>query len=618
MATSDPTVDPSYRYSINEFTGDGTQTEWEINFAGGFISRDHVKAYITDAAGTSVVVSITWVSDTTITQAVPAGSVLTVRRATPKEAPLADFTDGSVVSEANLDTNANQAVFIAAEASDAGQEAVSIATRALLLPPGESADVPSVVGETDKYLGTDEDGELGWRSLPEAFMGPKGDTGLTGPTGSFVSASDATVNHAFTFTKLPQIHNAAGEATPINARSPNDGITVGPINLIHDGVVGDIFHLSTGGNTGPSRVVTDLVTTNGSPIVTSATANFTAGIAGVATDSGKTVTGTGIPAGASILTINSATQVTLTDNATATATGVTATLGSGPAVNTALIAMGVDNGGQGLAIRNKSTGIGLNIQQLSTVSAATSYAMIVSQSSAVAPAALFYQLSTKPSMRFIASPGRPANTPHIEVYTHDVSNNLAGSIYADSGIIDWNRPIYTRATTSGGEGTVKASSETPASASEASLLGSTAGRTGLFNYKFSGSAGLFYASGLLVSSDRVKLQVGTAAAAKGSETLSTVIEAQLGASPKLSFFGVTPVVRPTAYTQTYATADKTLGAYTPNSQSVAFTGAADSEAKLVDLNALRTAYENLRVFTEDLAQQHNSMLNDLRALGLIQ
>ena len=71
------------------------------------------------------------------------------------------------------------------------------------------------------------------------------------------------------------------------------------------------------------------------------------------------------------------------------------------------------------------------------------------------------------------------------------------------------------------------------------------------------------------------------------------------------------------YVNTYSTADKTLGAYTADVENVAYTGAADSEAKLADLNALRVAYENLRAFTEDLAQQHNALIADLKRLGLI-
>lgn len=86
----------------------------------------------------------------------------------------------------------------------------------------------------------------------------------------------------------------------------------------------------------------------------------------------------------------------------------------------------------------------------------------------------------------------------------------------------------------------------------------------------------------------------------------------------VGFYGVAPTTRPAAITQTYATADRTLGAYTPDNESAAYTGAADGEAKLVDINALRVAYENLRAFAEDLAQLVNILVDDLRLLGLEQ
>ena len=72
-----------------------------------------------------------------------------------------------------------------------------------------------------------------------------------------------------------------------------------------------------------------------------------------------------------------------------------------------------------------------------------------------------------------------------------------------------------------------------------------------------------------------------------------------------------------AYTQTYATADKTLSAYTADVESGAYTGATDGEAKLVDLNALRVAYENLRAFVEDLAGVVNAHTDDLQAYGMV-
>lgn len=69
-----------------------------------------------------------------------------------------------------------------------------------------------------------------------------------------------------------------------------------------------------------TRTVTDGATTSGSATVTSATADF------AQADVGDTVSGAGIPAGSTILTVNSASSVTLSATATATATGVSLTI----------------------------------------------------------------------------------------------------------------------------------------------------------------------------------------------------------------------------------------------------------------------------------------------------
>jgi hypothetical protein len=71
------------------------------------------------------------------------------------------------------------------------------------------------------------------------------------------------------------------------------------------------------------RTVTDGVTNNGSPTLTSATAAFVAG-----SDVGKAVVGAGIPGGTTISAVVSATQATMSANATATATGLTVVIGT--------------------------------------------------------------------------------------------------------------------------------------------------------------------------------------------------------------------------------------------------------------------------------------------------
>lgn len=95
-----------------------------------------------------------------------------------------------------------------------------------------------------------------------------------------------------------------------------------------------------------------------------------------------------------------------------------------------------------------------------------------------------------------------------------------------------------------------------------------------------------------------------------------------GSAPMLGFFGVAAVARPSAYTQTYSTADKTLGAYTADDESAAYTGIDNAQAgtvyaQVADVNALRVAYENLRAFVEDLAAFSNSQVDDLQSLGLV-
>lgn len=72
----------------------------------------------------------------------------------------------------------------------------------------------------------------------------------------------------------------------------------------------------------------------------------------------------------------------------------------------------------------------------------------------------------------------------------------------------------------------------------------------------------------------------------------------------VGLFGVAPVTRPTAYTQTYATADKTLAA-----PPAAITGGeAPTEA---EHNAVITSLT-------DTMQMLNSVIDDLQALGVLQ
>lgn len=110
--------------SQNWWEADGTTELWPITFAGGYIDRSHVKAWkratLADLPTAIPITDDMFVGDyqLRITPPIPAGWILAVYRDTPKLEPLVDFEDGSNFSEASLDTNARQAVFIAAETQD--------------------------------------------------------------------------------------------------------------------------------------------------------------------------------------------------------------------------------------------------------------------------------------------------------------------------------------------------------------------------------------------------------------------------------------------------------------------------------------------------------------------
>ncbi len=95
-----------------------------------------------------------------------------------------------------------------------------------------------------------------------------------------------------------------------------------------------------------------------------------------------------------------------------------------------------------------------------------------------------------------------------------------------------------------------------------------------------------------------------------------------GATPvgSMGIMATNPGAVNTGYSWTYNTAAKGFPAYTPNVQNTAFLGGLLDllqAARLADLNTTRVALENLRVFTENLAKQHNQISLSLAEAGLI-
>jgi hypothetical protein len=108
-----------------------------------------------------------------------------------------------------------------------------------------------------------------------------------------------------------------------------------------------------------------------------------------------------------------------------------------------------------------------------------------------------------------------------------------------------------------------------------------------------------------------------------NQTLSRPFIVDFSAALRIGFFNVTPQARPTAYTQTYSTASRTMNAYTSDPESSAYTGIDNAQAGTVyatvaDLNQLRVAYETLRAMAENRQDVLNSVIDDHQGYGLFQ
>ena len=98
--------------SFSKQNGDGATTNFTVSIS--YLNKSHIKIFV-DAVET---LAFTWVSDTVvqITPAPPSGSLnVEIRRVTPRNVAVVDFSNGSVLFDTDLDNNTLQSLFIAQE-----------------------------------------------------------------------------------------------------------------------------------------------------------------------------------------------------------------------------------------------------------------------------------------------------------------------------------------------------------------------------------------------------------------------------------------------------------------------------------------------------------------------
>ena len=105
------------------YTGNGSTTGYAIPFS--YIASSHIKVFINNVANTAFTVSG---STLTFTSAPANSAIIRIERQTPTDARLVDFTDGSFITEEDLDQSADQNFFIAQETSDKNQSSMTIDT----------------------------------------------------------------------------------------------------------------------------------------------------------------------------------------------------------------------------------------------------------------------------------------------------------------------------------------------------------------------------------------------------------------------------------------------------------------------------------------------------------
>jgi hypothetical protein len=125
-------------YSYTTYTGNGSTTQFAVPF--GYIRREHVAVTVAGSAAT-----FTWVNGSLIQMdAAPAnGAAVVVYRTTPLSAPLVNFSDGSTLVAADLDTNATQSIYTQQELDDSVVDGL-----ANVIPNGDKGDITTSVGGT--------------------------------------------------------------------------------------------------------------------------------------------------------------------------------------------------------------------------------------------------------------------------------------------------------------------------------------------------------------------------------------------------------------------------------------------------------------------------------------
>ena len=112
-------------FAIDTYTGNGNTTSFSITFP--YIEQAHVIVTV-DGVTKTLTTHYTFSNSSTISfgTAPAASTVIKITRSSNRTARLVDYQDGSTLTEATLDQDANQAFFMAQEAIDVTEGSLNL------------------------------------------------------------------------------------------------------------------------------------------------------------------------------------------------------------------------------------------------------------------------------------------------------------------------------------------------------------------------------------------------------------------------------------------------------------------------------------------------------------
>ena len=226
-------------YAYVRYTGNGTTASYTFPFQ--YLNSDHVKVYVD---GVAAVFTFLNANTVTITPTPSSGQIIDIRRVTPKDTPLVNFSDGSVLLERDLDLLALFDLYIAQEAADAVDNTIStdltgrwnaqakrLGNLAPAINPDEAVikqtldyDYPAVaiaaaakadisIVATDLGIATSLPTDLGSIADPVDSSTPPGSSNIATVASNIAAVNNVSTNMSAVTGAVTSANNAATSAT---------------------------------------------------------------------------------------------------------------------------------------------------------------------------------------------------------------------------------------------------------------------------------------------------------------------------------------------------------------------------------------------------------------------